>query len=166
MKTRNEKIEDFLTGLDTEIDVLNCVDVDNISDFDTLQESIDNSGGFDIDIIYYSTAMEYLTNNDTSLYESMQIAEDMGFSPANLNSETLASLLASQNIRTEFYTLESEVNEFFEELTDYEDLLADLENKKEELDDLETKFFVDKDLEKDIEDIKIVIEELKNELEN
>ena len=76
---------------------------------------IENSNGFDIEIIYYQTAIEYLADNDNSLRESLGIAEEMGFSLKNLSSETLARLLASQNSRSEFQELESEINDFFEE---------------------------------------------------
>jgi hypothetical protein len=39
----------------------------------------------------------------------------------NLNSEILASLLASKLVREEFYELESEINDFFEELEEEEE---------------------------------------------
>ena len=123
MKTRNEKLEKFLSSLNSEIDILNCVDLDNVLDFDSLREEIDGSQGFDIDIIYYSNAMEYLTENDTSLTESLGIALEMGFTPENLNSETLASLLASQKSREDFEELESEVTDFFDELEVYSERL-------------------------------------------
>jgi len=116
MKTRNEKIEEFLKGLNTEIDILNCIDIDNINSFDDLCREIEDSNGFDIEIIYYSRAMDYLIKNDPSLQESLSIASDYGYDPKNLNSEILASLLASQNAREEFSELENEVTEFFDEL--------------------------------------------------
>lgn len=116
MKT---KIEDFLMGLNTEIDVLNSIDIDNI-DFDdafnSIIEMIDNNGGFNIDIIYYSRAMEFLMKNDSSLEESLGIASEYGYEAHNLNSEILASLLYSKLVREEFHQLEDEINDFFEEL--------------------------------------------------
>jgi len=118
MKTRIEKIEEFLGNLDTEIDVLNYVDAESIEDFDDIYDQIQDNGGFDIDIIYYATAMEYLAENDTSLYDSMQLAAEMGYEIENLNSELLASLLASSRSREEFNSLETEIDEFFSELED------------------------------------------------
>lgn len=115
---RSEKIEDFLSNLDTEIDILNCVDADNVNSYDDIYNQIEDNGGFDIDIIYYANAMDYLRENDCSLQESLEIASEMGFTPDNLNSETLASLLASQNSREDFYKLESEIDDFFNELED------------------------------------------------
>lgn len=45
------------------------------------------------EIIYYSVAMEFLRDNDTSLRESLEIAEEYGYSPSKLSSEILATLL-------------------------------------------------------------------------
>ena len=120
MKT---KIEDFLNELNTEIDVLNYVDIDNIDllhPFDSICEMIEDNNGFDIEIIYYSNAIDFLAKNDQSLQESLEIAFEYGYEVQNLNSEILASLLASKLIRDEFYSLESEINDFFEELEEEE----------------------------------------------
>ena len=121
MKT---KIENFLQNLETEIDLLSMVDIDNIdfnNAFDSIYEMIEDNNGFDIEIIYYSRAMEYLTRNDPSLKESLEIAHDMGYAADNLNSEILASLLASQNSRNDFNDLEGDINNFFEELEEEEE---------------------------------------------
>ena len=118
------KIEDFLRELDTEIDVLNYVDIDNIdpvNPFESIFEMIEESNGFDIEIFYYSNAMNYLSENDPSLQESLEIASDYGFDVQSLNSEILASLLASKLAREEFQELESEINDFFEELEEEEE---------------------------------------------
>jgi len=45
----------------------------------------------------------------------MNLAEEFGYSPKDISSELLASLLASQNAREEFYELQSEIEEFFDE---------------------------------------------------
>lgn len=124
MKT---KIENFLRELDTEVDVLGLVDIDNIDyndAFNSIYEMIEDNNGFDIEIIYYSNAIEYLSNNDPSLSESLEIASEMGFTVDGLNSEILASLLASQNARAEFFELQNEIDYFFLEL--------ELEDEEEE----------------------------------
>ena len=113
------KIEHFLSGLNTKVDVLCFVDVDNIdrnNPFDSICEMIEENGGFDIEIIYYSRAMNYLSENDPSLQISLGIAHELGFNVDGLNSELLASLLASELVREEFYQLEDEINDFFEKL--------------------------------------------------
>jgi hypothetical protein len=121
MKTRKEKIEEFLKGLNTEIDILNCIDIESVNSFTDISGQIEDNNGFDIEIIYYSRAMEYLMENDNSLQESMSIASDYGYKCKNINSELLASLLASQNAREEFNELENEINEFFDTLNEEEE---------------------------------------------
>lgn len=112
-------IEDFLQNLETEVDVLNYVDIDNIdfeNAFDSIVEMINDNNGFDNEIIYYSNAMDYLMKNDPSLQESLNLAHELGYTADSLDSEILASLLITENIRNEFFQLEDEINEFFEEL--------------------------------------------------
>lgn len=129
MKTRTEKIEDFLRGLNVEnLDVLEYVDVDEVNIFDDVYEAIDDANGFDVEIIYYASAMKYLTENDTSLRESLEIASDMGFEVKNLSSEVLASLLASQRCREDFQLLYDEIKDFFNELED-DDYPCDIINE-------------------------------------
>ena len=124
-QTRAEKIETFFAELDEQIElndnIINYVDIDAIDEndaFNSIYEMIDENGGFDIDVIYYSNAIKYLQENDPSLRESLEIAEEYGYDIKNLNSEILASLLKSQNVRNEFLELRDEINEFFESLED------------------------------------------------
>ncbi len=110
------KIENFLSGLNTEIDVLNCIDIDNIdlvNPFDSIVDMINDNNGFDIEVVYYSKAIDFLAKNDPSLQISLEIASGYGFEVDSLNSELLASLLASELVREEFYELEPEINDFF-----------------------------------------------------
>lgn len=121
MKT---KIEEFIYALNTEIDVLSFVNIYNIDfndAFNSIYAMVDDNGGFDIEIIYYSQAIEYLSENDPSLKESLELASDFGFSLNDITSETLASLLASQNVRNDFFELEDEINNFFEDLEEEEE---------------------------------------------
>ena len=120
MKT---KIENFLSDLSTEIDVLNFIDIDNIDfndAFNSIFEMIEDNGGFNVDIIYYSNAIDYLSEHDPSLLESLELASEFSFNLSDINSELLASLLASKNAREEFYELEDEINSFFEDLEEEE----------------------------------------------
>ena len=79
---------------------------------------IEEKEGFNCEVIYYSNAIRYLQENDPSLQESLEIAADLGYEVKNLNSEVLASLLKSQNVRDEFLYFRDEINEFFESLED------------------------------------------------
>jgi hypothetical protein len=120
-ETQTQKIVDFLIEIenDTKIEILsniNLNDIDLENPFDSISEAIDENNGFEIEIIYYSNAMEYLTRNDTSLTESIEIAIDYGYELKNINSELLASLLASQNSREKFNNYENEINELFKNI--------------------------------------------------
>ena len=125
---KTEKIASFLNSLDAKIEIndnlINYVDIENI-DFSDAFNSIydmvnDNGFGFDIDIIYYANAIKYLQENDPSLNESLKIAEEYGYELKHLNSEVLASLLASRNARENFAEFREEIEEFFAELEDEE----------------------------------------------
>jgi hypothetical protein len=112
-------IFEFLNSLTTEVtitDFVNIEDIDFNNVFFSIYETIDDNNGFDIEIIYYSNAIDYLQKNDPSLQESLSIASEYGYDLKNINSELLASLLASQNSREEFYELQGEIEDFFNEL--------------------------------------------------
>jgi hypothetical protein len=109
-KSNNIDLNDLMSNYINEEDFK---DFDQENAFDSLQELIQDGGGFDIEIIYYASAMDYLRENDPSLQESLGLASDMGFELKNLNSETLASLLKSQNEQENFFDLQNEIEEFF-----------------------------------------------------
>jgi len=125
MRTKNERIEDFLNGLEIEsLDVMDYVNIDDIdfsNAYQSIYEMIDDEGGFNVDIIYYSNAIDYLAKNDPSLDESLELADEFGFELSKLNSEVLASLLASEKCRDDFSALETDIEEFFNELNEEDD---------------------------------------------
>jgi len=92
-------------------DILHYNEIEDINNSDDLLELIEDNNGFDIDIIYYSKAIRYLTENDASLSESIDIAVDMGYELENVNSELLASLHASQKAREDFHDITDEIDE-------------------------------------------------------
>ena len=123
--TRNEKIETFFAELDKVIDLndslINYIDIESIDAtdaFNSIYDMIEENDGFNCEVIYYSNAIKYLQENDPSLDESLEIAAGYGYELKNLNSEILASLLKSQNVRDEFSELKEEINVFFENLED------------------------------------------------
>ena len=116
-QTKQEKQIDDLIKLfedyaeDIDIDsILDYNDIEDINNSDDLIELIEDNNGFDIDIIYYNRAMKYLSENDFSLSESIQIAVDMGYSLENINSELLASLHASQKASEDFHDITDEID--------------------------------------------------------
>jgi hypothetical protein len=117
-QTKEEKQIDDLIKLfedyaeDIDIDsILHYNDINDINDSDDLLELIEDNNGFNIDIFYYSKAMEYLSENDFSLSESIDIAIELGYSLENINSELLASLHASQKAREDFHDITDEIDE-------------------------------------------------------
>jgi hypothetical protein len=115
---RSEKIEKFFREeiKMNNLDIMYHVDADEVNSFDDVYEAIENDRGFEVEIIYYRNAMEYLMERDTSLRESLEIAEEYGYTPSNITSEVLASLLASKECREEFMSYEDEITEFFNSL--------------------------------------------------
>jgi hypothetical protein len=118
-QTEQTRIFDFLNSLKTEVcitDYVNIEDIDFEDSFNSILDTIQDNNGFDIEIIYYSNAIEYLKQNDSSLNQSIEIALEYGYELKNINSELLASLLASQNAREEFNELRNEIEDFFNNL--------------------------------------------------
>jgi len=91
----------------------NFKELDQENAFDSLQGLLEDNQAFDIEIIYHSVAMKYLAKNDPSLRDSLELAQELGYQPKDLSSETLASLHASSVARDEFQEFEAEINEFF-----------------------------------------------------
>lgn len=121
---RIEKAQQFLKvqGEELDIDIIYFVDWneeepdDWTNSYEDIQTLLDDNNTFDKDITYYSTAIEYLREHDASLNDSLAIAEELGYSVSNLNSELLASLLCSQKTREDWSGKEEEFNTFFSEL--------------------------------------------------
>jgi len=119
--TKLDRLKAFLNTLDCEhVDLAYFAD-ENQTSFDELQTAIEEGNGFDVEIIYYSRAIEYLKENDPSLKSSLEIASQMGYSIDSLSSEILASLHASEEARTDFNDLENEITAFFDELNEEDD---------------------------------------------
>ena len=107
--TKNELIKNTLQDLTLEYLGEDATEFlcssDELEDYDTHQiyDELQDNGFFNVDVIYYSKAIEYLKNNDASLSESIDIATEYGFTLENINSETLASLHASRDRENKFW---------------------------------------------------------------
>ena len=115
--TTKEQIENYLKSIKIDnLEIMDFIDIDNIdmdSPFDSIYEMIADNNGFDIEIIYYFNAMEYLSKNDPTLRVSIGIASEYMEDFRGLNSELLASLLASQIVREDFYNERDSIETFF-----------------------------------------------------
>jgi len=119
--TNDKKITDFLKKFESThlalVDYITTSDIEDYDNaFDLIQSRLEDARAFDIEIIYYHVAMDYLLEHDPSLTDSLDIAQEMGYTAENLNSEVLASLLASQKCREDFEEWREEITEFFDKL--------------------------------------------------
>ena len=115
--TQITKIKEFLRSIKIDNlyidDYVQYEEIDLDSPFDRIYDMIENNGGFNIEIIYYFNAMEYLSKNDPTLRVSIGIASEYMEDFRGLNSELLASLLASQIVREDFYNERDSIETFF-----------------------------------------------------
>tara|TARA_R110000850_G_C9912574_1_gene460723 strand:+ start:529 stop:912 length:384 start_codon:yes stop_codon:yes gene_type:complete len=117
-QTVAEQIETKLINLfdknNLDIDISYHINNDyEINNFDDLQELLQDNYALDVEIIYYHKAIKYLSDNDPSLCDSIALACELCCNMEKLNSEFLASILATENLRVQFYELETEINEIF-----------------------------------------------------
>ncbi len=141
--TREEKrielLQEFVNTLSVDgVDLEYHIDwssTDVVEDYYDLTEMLVESGAFNIEVIYYGSAMEYLTQNDTSLTRSLGLASEYGYTPDNINSELLASLIKSEDAREEWDEYENQVDEFFgmleDRLDDYEEEMCEEQDEEE-----------------------------------
>ena len=95
---------------------------------DSMREKLERAVQESSDIIYYSTAMEFLQEHDPSLQESMNLAQGLGYEPKDINSELLATLLNEQNNMEQLNEDLQELEKEFDELEDEDEEEEDEED--------------------------------------
>jgi hypothetical protein len=60
------------------------------------------------EIIYFNRAMEYLSEHDWSLTESIRLASELGFELKNINSEMLATIHLQEGLINSIKEIEYE----------------------------------------------------------
>jgi hypothetical protein len=118
VQTVAEQIETKLVDLfdknNLDIDISCHLNNDyKINNFDDLQELLQDNNALDVEIIYYYNAIDFLSEKDPSLCDSIALAYNLGYDFEKLNSELLASILATDILRFQFNELENEINEIF-----------------------------------------------------
>ena len=118
IKTKEERFTEFFNNLSEKIDIEfnHYLDFEEDITLDDVTDALRDNGAMDVEINYYSVAIKYLMKRDPSLTESLELASEMGYSTDNLNSEILASLLATEHLNLEYYELNEEIEEFLTEL--------------------------------------------------
>lgn len=81
-------------------------------DSNDLYEDLQQEYAFDKEIVYYGNAIKYLFKNDPSLTESLGIAHEFGYEVDKLNSEILASLLASRKADESYWENQDMIDNF------------------------------------------------------
>jgi sugar phosphate isomerase/epimerase len=108
-------------GIDIDIDFpyyLNDADFDSADD---IQSILEDNGCFEVEVIYHYNAMKILSEHDASLRRSMELASELGYEAININSELLASLLASDMLSDEWNNIYSDLEDFIIELSEIEE---------------------------------------------
>lgn len=100
-------IDDKFKFLSDNLDFNYLLDAE-FNNIDNFNESINDMIN-EQEIIYYSNAMDFLNEYDTSLRESLEIADDFGYTPKNLSSEILATLLLQSFLHAETSDLITEI---------------------------------------------------------
>tara|TARA_R110000823_G_scaffold310560_1_gene435528 strand:- start:1131 stop:1493 length:363 start_codon:yes stop_codon:yes gene_type:complete len=112
--TKQQQIQNLfdLNNLDVDVRDLSFEQRDEETPFDHIElfDEIQSVNGFIVEVIYYYKAIKYLQEFDASLNESLELAEELGYELNNINSELLASLLASKYNEDKFWELEEEIN--------------------------------------------------------
>ena len=76
----------------------------NDENFETYDDAVEYC--YSQEVVYYYDAMQYLIKNDTSLKESLELADELGYSTKDLNSELLATLLYQSELINEIEEVE------------------------------------------------------------
>ena len=109
IKELKEKLENT-SWLNDEIDLqsIDCTynkyDNEEIEIDDFIEQASDYINQ-SVEIIYYSNAIKFLQENDPSLRDSLEIANDFGASLNNINSEFLATILLQSYCLEELTTM-------------------------------------------------------------
>lgn len=84
----------YLCDLDINYILEDCEDIEGVRE--AVEQMIQEN-----EIIYYNNAIEFLKKEDQSLRESLDLAQEYGYSIENINSELLATLLSQSRMMDE-----------------------------------------------------------------
>jgi hypothetical protein len=98
MKKRLTKEEVESLKYISKLDIIYALD-----DFETLDEARENleTAIREYEVVYYSNAIEFLSEEDPSLNESLGLADELGYTLDQLNSELLATILIQEKMMRE-----------------------------------------------------------------
>ena len=76
---------------------------------DSIEQEINHT-----QVIYYSNAIEILSNHDQSLRISLEIADRYGYTTQDLNSELLASLIIQEALQAQLHASSDDIIQAFD----------------------------------------------------
>ena len=121
--TRQEAAQEIEKLLSDQVEIDVTIDERDLEpgmDVDDLENAVDIDRAISeqCEIIYYSRAMDYLAEHDPSLHEAMDCAEEYGYSPKDLSSEILATLLNERRMRELYYGNRSDIQDILDQIED------------------------------------------------
>lgn len=111
---KNYSFNDYIMNYIDEKELLAIEDKDELREI--LEKINENYELTNTEIVYYASAMEYLSREDNSLRESLEIANEYWYDIKNLNSELLASLLISRHNLEDYYTITESIIDFYDDI--------------------------------------------------
>ena len=114
METRNERLIEAFENYDS---LKHYIDFNSQTLEDNDFQSLEDLREYfedrirEQEIVYYTSAMDYLKDNDNSLRTSLEIASNYGYELKNLSSEILASLLLQEDLMEELISFINEVEQ-------------------------------------------------------
>jgi hypothetical protein len=127
--TNKQRVIDFLKKSNIDIDFQYYLEGEEFSSASDVESILNDAGAFDVEVIYYSNAINILAEHDPSLRRSLEAAHDLGYTADKINSELLASLLMSEIVREEFSDIYSDLDGLLNEIEHEE---ANEEEEEEE----------------------------------
>lgn len=105
----NYSLEDLKTDLKKHTDFIGVyIDVESVIGYEKNFKAIKDlleTAIYEYQFIYYDAAMEFLSNYDNSLFDSLEEAKERGYTIENLNSEILAEVLLQRYMLEELNEL-------------------------------------------------------------
>lgn len=116
---KKEKLERICEILDEELSLYDSAKrylmESNVESFDDICQILLDERALDVEIIYYSDAMDYLRKEDLTLTDSLELAYQMGYKLRDLNCCILATLLATDENERGLYRLKDDIEKIIEE---------------------------------------------------
>jgi len=124
-----DKLKKMKDNLQDELEIYEVfTDLNYYDNFDQFRGSDElTSELFNVEIIYSSGAIEYLSKHDASLKKSIELALEFEFKLEDINSEVLASLL-KQKLNSEQFEKDmyDKIEEFYDVRQDIQEQIEDL----------------------------------------